>query len=93
MKNHTGVIWDLSSYFPEFNGPKMRGFMSDLEQDIAGVRDTAESFCKPVPIDYTLIRQQVFVACAVVVMDVGGDQTLPERRKKLEAFSELVFVS
>lgn len=33
--------WDLTSYFPEFNGPEMRRFKDDLERDIASLRKEA----------------------------------------------------
>jgi oligoendopeptidase F len=33
--------WDLTSYFPEFNGPEMRRFKEDLERDIASLRKEA----------------------------------------------------
>ncbi|MCC7476922.1 M3 family oligoendopeptidase [bacterium] len=37
-----GVTWDLSSYFPSYNGPEMLAFKQDLENDIAEVlRQTA----------------------------------------------------
>ena len=29
--------WDLTSYFPEFNGPEMRRFKKDLQNDIASL--------------------------------------------------------
>ena len=33
--------WDLSSYFPEFNGPEMQQFKKELQEDIASLRDQA----------------------------------------------------
>jgi len=41
--DNTGVTWDLTSYFPEFNGPRMQRFMSDLAQDIADLKQTSEN--------------------------------------------------
>lgn len=40
-KNGKGVAWDLSSYFPEFNGAQMREFKLQIEQDIAALRNEA----------------------------------------------------
>lgn len=33
--------WDLTSYFPEFNGPEMRRFKEGLQKDIASLREEA----------------------------------------------------
>jgi len=33
--------WDLTSYFPEFNGPEMRRFKKDLQKDIASLQKEA----------------------------------------------------
>ena len=35
------TTWDLTSYFPEFNGPEMLQFKEALRRDIASVRDEA----------------------------------------------------
>ncbi|HKQ31856.1 MAG TPA: hypothetical protein VJV40_01540, partial [Thermodesulfobacteriota bacterium] len=35
--------WDLSSYFPEFDGPEMREFKESLKREIETVRDKASS--------------------------------------------------
>jgi oligoendopeptidase F len=32
------MTWDLSSYFPEFNGPEMRRFKDELARDIASLK-------------------------------------------------------
>jgi oligoendopeptidase F len=37
------MTWDLSSYFPEFNGPAMLQFKDALRTDIAALRDKAAS--------------------------------------------------
>ena len=37
------MSWDLSSYFPEFNGPEMRRFKQALAGDIASVKAEAIS--------------------------------------------------
>ncbi|MFZ0131798.1 MAG: M3 family metallopeptidase [Desulfobacterales bacterium] len=34
MTAENGVTWDLSPYFPEFDGPQMRAFKGDLDRDI-----------------------------------------------------------
>lgn len=34
MAANAGVTWNLDSYFPEFNGPRMRAFKSKLLKDI-----------------------------------------------------------
>ena len=34
MNDDKGVIWDLSPYFPEFDGPEMRAFKVGLDRDI-----------------------------------------------------------
>ena len=33
--NEQGVQWDLTSYFPAFNGPEMMNFKKKLAADIA----------------------------------------------------------
>ncbi len=33
--------WDLTSYFPEFNGPEMKEFKKKLKEDIKSIRDKA----------------------------------------------------
>jgi oligoendopeptidase F len=39
MKNdQKGVIWDLTSYFPEFNGPEMSAFKKKLVDDLAELK-------------------------------------------------------
>ncbi|MEQ9618015.1 MAG: M3 family oligoendopeptidase [Deltaproteobacteria bacterium] len=35
--------WDLTSYFPEFNGPGMKEFKERLKQDIKSIRERAAS--------------------------------------------------
>ncbi len=35
------MSWDLSSYFPEFNGPEMRRFKDELARDIASLKAEA----------------------------------------------------
>ena len=35
----TKMNWDLSSYFPEFEGPEMKKFKEDLRKDIADLRE------------------------------------------------------
>src|SRR5438309_1187366 len=35
------MTWDLTSYFPEFNGPAMRRFKEDLRNDVASLRQRA----------------------------------------------------
>ena len=35
------TTWDLTSYFPEFNGPEMLQFKEALRHDIASLRDKA----------------------------------------------------
>ncbi len=42
VNDKKGVTWDLTSYFPEFNGPLMRRFKSDLERDIAALKRNLE---------------------------------------------------
>jgi oligoendopeptidase F len=37
------MSWDLSSYFPEFNGPEMRRFKEAVQSDIASLKDKAAS--------------------------------------------------
>ena len=37
------MTWDLSSYFPEFNGPAMLEFKEALRRDIASLREKAAS--------------------------------------------------
>ena len=33
--------WDLTSYFPVFNGPEMQAFKEELLRDIESIRDRA----------------------------------------------------
>jgi oligoendopeptidase F len=35
------MTWDLTSYFPEFDGPEMRGFKQAVRADIAALNQTA----------------------------------------------------
>ncbi|TDI88538.1 MAG: M3 family oligoendopeptidase [Candidatus Dadabacteria bacterium] len=35
--------WDLTSYFPEFNGPEMKKFKKELKEDIESIRNEASS--------------------------------------------------
>src|SRR4029434_8906097 len=35
------MTWDLTSYFPEFNGPDMRRFKEAIRADIASLRQAA----------------------------------------------------
>jgi oligoendopeptidase F len=37
------MSWDLTSYFPQFNGPEMRQFKEALRRDISELRKEAES--------------------------------------------------
>jgi oligoendopeptidase F len=39
----TQMNWDLTSYFPEFNGPDMRDFKDRLKKDIESIREKAAS--------------------------------------------------
>jgi oligoendopeptidase F len=39
----TQMNWDLSSYFPEFNGPEMRDFKDRLKKDIESIKEKAAS--------------------------------------------------
>ncbi|MGB7290795.1 MAG: M3 family oligoendopeptidase [Thermodesulfobacteriota bacterium] len=39
----TQMNWDLSSYFPEFNGPEMRDFKDRLKKDIKSLKQKAGS--------------------------------------------------
>ncbi len=39
--NHNKMDWDLTSYFPEFNGREMRQFKESLQKDIASLRERA----------------------------------------------------
>lgn len=39
----TQMNWDLSSYFPEFNGREMRDFKDRLKKDIESIREKAAS--------------------------------------------------
>ncbi|MBN2082642.1 M3 family oligoendopeptidase [bacterium] len=41
MSEKKGVTWDLSSYFPAFNGPEMLEFKKQLEADIADLQAAA----------------------------------------------------
>ena len=36
-----GVVWDLTSYFPGFNGPEMLAFKEQLAKDVAAVVERA----------------------------------------------------
>jgi oligoendopeptidase F len=40
------MTWDLTSYFPVFNGPEMRHFKEALRHDIASLRQSAASLPK-----------------------------------------------
>lgn len=40
---NNGVIWNLDSYFPEFNGSKMKEFKIALKSDIEDLKNRAES--------------------------------------------------
>ena len=42
MTEAKGVKWDLSSYFPKFDGPHMRQFKSDLKRDIGELKKQTE---------------------------------------------------
>ena len=37
------MTWDLTSYFPEFNGPEMRRFKEELRGDVASLKQEAAS--------------------------------------------------
>lgn len=54
--------WDLSSYFPEFNGPEMMEFKKQLKQDIQTIGKRASSLTS---LDEENIEQweQIFLEC------------------------------
>jgi oligoendopeptidase F len=35
------MTWDLTSYFPEFDGPEMRRFKDALREDVVSLRNRA----------------------------------------------------
>ena len=35
------MTWDLTSYFPQFDGPEMRRFKEALRSDVASLREQA----------------------------------------------------
>ena len=35
------MTWDLTSYFPQFDGPEMRQFKEALRSDVASLREQA----------------------------------------------------
>ena len=37
-KPNNEMDWDLTSYFPEFNGPEMLNFKAALRKDLAALR-------------------------------------------------------
>ena len=39
----SNMNWDLTSYFPEFNGPRMKEFKKELKDDIESTRNKASS--------------------------------------------------
>jgi len=39
----SNMNWDLTSYFPEFNGPEMKKFKNELKEDIESIRNEASS--------------------------------------------------
>lgn len=41
VETQKGVIWDLNSYFPSFNGPEMISFKQQLQKDIAELQNEA----------------------------------------------------
>lgn len=41
MTEKQGVTWDLTSYFPEFNGPEMLAFKEQLKADVAELQSRA----------------------------------------------------
>jgi len=55
-----GVIWDLTSYFPEFNGPEMVAFFNVLKQDVADLQELAAGL-KPLSMDNALQWEEVVV--------------------------------
>ena len=46
--------WDLTSYFPEFNGPEMKEFKKQLRDDIESIKNQASSLP---PLDTNNIEQ------------------------------------
>ena len=42
-QNANGVVWDLTSYFPEFGGKDMADFKATLERDIEALETMAAS--------------------------------------------------
>ena len=41
MDTRPGVAWDLTSFFPEFNGPEMKDFKTKIREDMSGLARTA----------------------------------------------------
>jgi len=39
----SSMNWDLTSYFPKFNGPEMKKFKKELKKDIESIRNEASS--------------------------------------------------
>jgi len=39
----SNMNWDLTSYFPKFNGPEMKKFKKELKEDIESIRNKASS--------------------------------------------------
>jgi len=54
------TTWDLTSYFPEFNGPEMLQFKEALRHDIASLRDKAASL--PILTDASLAAWEEVLA-------------------------------
>jgi oligoendopeptidase F len=54
------TTWDLTSYFPEFNGPEMPQFKEALRHDIASLRDKAASL--PILTDASLAAWEEVLA-------------------------------
>lgn len=64
MSNNTNMNmdWDLSSYFPEFNGPQMKEFKTQLKNDIQSIAKKASSLTT---LDANNLDQweQIFLNC------------------------------
>lgn len=41
MSDKKGVTWDLSHYFPEFDGPQMRAFKDEMDRDIERLKTSS----------------------------------------------------
>ncbi len=43
VSDKNGVNWDLSGYFPEFDGPQMRAFKAEIDRDIARLKTSSSA--------------------------------------------------